>query len=71
MVCGPIDVNNDSILNYIDLDAFRSKYNKTCSDTPPASVCGGTDTNGDGKINYIDLDSFAKRYYPKAQSCQK
>lgn len=68
--CGPIDVNGDNILNYIDLAPFSRIYNKSCGDSPfTGGGCGGKDTNGDAKVNYIDLGFFSSHYYPKAQSC--
>ena len=71
--CGPIDVNNDNQLDYIDLYAFIKVYLKTCSDVPPITGCQGKDVrkNGlyDGVINYIDLSSFVSRYYSKVSSC--
>lgn len=68
--CGPIDVNGDNILNYIDLAPFSRIYNKSCNDSPfTGGGCGGKDTNGDAKINYIDFGYLSNHYYPKAQSC--
>jgi hypothetical protein len=70
VVCGPVDVNGDNLLNYIDLAAFSEVYNKKCSDSPyTGGGCGGKDNNGDGSINYIDLGFFSSHYYPKASSC--
>lgn len=68
--CGPIDVNGDGILNYIDLGPFSRVYNKGCSDTPyQGSACGGKDTNEDTKINFADLGYFSSNYYPKKLQC--
>jgi len=73
ITCGPIDVNGDSKLNYIDLASFALSYFKKCNDSPyiSGSGCGGKDVNGDGIINYIDLGSFAIRYFPRSQNCLK
>jgi hypothetical protein len=68
--CGPIDIDSNGLINYIDLANFRKVYNKTCSDSPyQGGGCKGADTNNDGRINYKDLSSFASRYYPKALTC--
>jgi hypothetical protein len=70
VTCGPLDVNGDKILNYIDLGPFSRVYNKTCSDSPyQGGTCGGKDHNGDGKINYTDLGFFSSNYYPKQLQC--
>jgi hypothetical protein len=70
VACGPVDVNGDNLLNYIDLAAFSAVYNKKCNDSPfTGGGCGGKDNNGDSLINYIDLGFFSSHYYPKAQTC--
>ena len=68
-MCGPIDVNGDLKLDYIDYVVFSYMYGYHCSDTYPAVGCGGKDTNGDGVINYIDLGYFQMNYYPKNPNC--
>lgn len=68
--CGPIDVDGNGTLNFIDLAQFRKVYNKSCSDSPyQGGGCKGSDTNNDNKVNFVDFASFAGRYYPKALSC--
>ena len=69
IICGPIDVNGDLKLDYIDYVVFEYMYGYHCSDTYPAVGCGGKDTNGDGVINYIDLAYFQANYYPKTLNC--
>lgn len=69
VVCGPIDVNGDLKLDYIDYVVFSYMYGYHCSDTYPAVGCGGKDTNGDGVINYIDLGYFQMNYFPKNLNC--
>ena len=73
VVCGPIDVNNDNQLNYIDLYFFVKINLKTCSDIPPPGRCQGKDVLMDGKydgiINYIDLSSFISRYSGRVPDC--
>lgn len=66
VICGPIDVNGDKKLNYIDLAEFMKVYGKTCRDNPITTGCQGKDVRVKGvfdkKINFIDLDYFSKRY---------
>ncbi len=69
IVCGPLDVNGDLKLDYIDYVVFNYMYGYHCSDAYPAINCGGKDTNGDGVINYIDLSYFQANYYPKTLNC--
>lgn len=66
IVCGPLDVNGDKKLNYIDLAQFMKVYGRTCRDFPITTGCQGKDVRikgkYDSKINFIDLDYFTKRY---------
>jgi hypothetical protein len=70
--CLKMDINGDSLLNYIDLQAFTFIYNKTClndtSNIDPTG-CGGEDFNKDKKIDYKDLAALVLNYSPRVSSC--
>ena len=68
--CGPMDINNDGILNYIDLASFAIVYGDRCKDSSVNfGPCGGKDSNKDGQIDYIDLGHFANKYSPRSKDC--
>lgn len=71
MVCGPLDSNGDSILNYIDYQAMIYVYNHSCSDSYPRVDCGGKDTNEDGVINYIDMHYLVTHQFPTYTDCTR
>lgn len=71
LVCGPIDVNGDRILNYIDYQAMIVVYNHSCSDTYPELGCGGKDTNSDGVVNYIDMHYLVNHQFPTYTDCTR
>jgi hypothetical protein len=72
VLCGPLDVDGNHILNYIDYNSMMTVYGLTCSDSPYAHTgCGGKDTNDDGKIDYIDLYYLVNHYYPNVVDCTR
>jgi|GEM_PF-2885621 len=69
IVCGPLDVNGDKILNYVDLHNLSKKYNSKCSDYFEESGCGALDANHDYVLDYKDLYNMSVKYYPKVLDC--
>jgi murein DD-endopeptidase MepM/ murein hydrolase activator NlpD len=67
--CGPLDINSDKIINYIDLLNFSEKYNKKCSDYYDKGGCGALDYNHDYVVDYKDLYNMSVKYYPKLMDC--
>lgn len=67
--CGPLDINSDKIINYIDLLNFSEKYNQKCSDYWDNGGCGALDSNHDYQVNYKDLYNMSVKYYPKVMDC--
>ena len=68
-MCGPLDVNGDNVINYVDLMNFTGKYQKKCSDSFGTGGCGGVDFNNDKIVDYQDLYNFTINYYPKVLNC--
>lgn len=68
--CGPMDANDDKIINYIDMYAFIKVYNKSCNGEPLSSwSCGGQDSNNDKFIDYKDEYAMVANYYPLVANC--
>lgn len=70
--CKKMDINGDSILNYIDLQSFGLIYNKSCSNDSSnidSNGCKGQDFNNDKLIDYKDLAKLVSNYFPRVQSC--
>lgn len=74
VICGPIDVNGDDLLNIYDLSAFSKVYRKKCIDETITTGCGGKDVvfNGqnDKEVNIRDFVHFSQHYYTVAKSCK-
>jgi hypothetical protein len=66
VLCGPLDVNGDNKINWIDRADFETKWLKHCIDTVDYSWgCGAKDFNHDGVIEYKDWDNY---YYYESKN---
>ena len=60
----PIDFNNDSKVNFADIQYFVAAYIRCYNGDAMDSAC---DLNHDGKLNFADIQLFVQDYLEAAQ----
>jgi hypothetical protein len=64
IICGPLDVNGDNKLDYVDYYDYLRAHLHYCNDIVQYTGCGPKDLNNDRYLDYIDSYNFIK-YYDK------
>jgi hypothetical protein len=62
IICGPLDVNGDNKLDYIDYYDYLRAHLHRCNDNVQYGGCGPKDSNNDRYLDYIDSYVFIEYY---------